>query len=84
MRLDSGLLPRASADMAAYAFYRFECAIRSSAILGFFGYETLGYYMRASFQNLHYREVWTYLYAMLALVLVLEAWSAAMRRRFVV
>ena len=78
-----GLLPRALPDMSAYAFYRFECAVRSSAVLGFFGYETLGYYLRASFDNLHFREVWTYLYALLALVLLLEAWSAVLRRRFV-
>jgi phosphonate transport system permease protein len=79
-----GLLPRALPDMSAYAFYRFECAVRSSAVLGFFGYETLGYYLRASFDNLHFREVWTYLYALLGLVLLLEAWSAVLRRRFVV
>jgi phosphonate transport system permease protein len=78
-----GLLPRALPDMSAYAFYRFECAVRSSAVLGFFGYETLGYYLRASFDNLHFREVWTYLYALLALVLLLEGWSAVLRRRFV-
>ncbi len=78
-----GLLPRALPDMSAYAFYRFECAVRSSAVLGFFGYETLGYYLRASFDNLHFREVWTYLYALLAVVLLLEAWSAVLRRRFV-
>lgn len=78
-----GLVPRALPDMAAYSFYRFECCVRSSAILGFFGYETFGYFIRASFENLHYREVWTYLYALIALVLLLEGWSAALRRRFV-
>ena len=78
-----GTLPRALPDMAAYAFYRLECAVRSSAVLGFFGFETLGYYLRLSFENLHYREVWTYLYALIALVLLLEGWSALMRRRFV-
>ena len=78
-----GVLPRALPDMAAYAFYRFECAVRSSAVLGFFGFETLGYGLKLSFENQHYREVWTYLYAMMALVLILEAWSAALRRRFV-
>jgi phosphonate transport system permease protein len=79
----AGTLSRTLPDMSAYAFYRFECAVRSSAILGFFGYETLGYYLKLSFESLHYREVWTYLYALLALVLLLEAWSAALRRRFV-
>lgn len=78
-----GLLPAAAPDMAAYAFYRFECAVRSAAILGFFGYPTLGYYLRLSFENLHYREVWTYVYAIVALVLLLEAWSGRLRKRFV-
>ena len=78
-----GTLPRALPDMSAYAFYRFECGVRSSAVLGFFGFETLGHYLRLSFENLHYREVWTYLYALLLLVLLLEGWSALLRRRFV-
>ncbi len=78
-----GLLPRALPDMAAYAFYRFECAVRSSAILGFFGYPTLGYHLLLAFEDLRYREVWTYLYALLGLVLLLEWWSAVLRRRFV-
>ncbi len=78
-----GLLPRALPDMSAYAFYRFECSLRSSAVLGFFGYPTLGYYLAASFENLHYGEVWTYLYALCLLVILVEWWSGALRRRFV-
>ena len=78
-----GVVPRALPDMAAYSFYRFECAIRSSAILGFFGYETFGYHLELSFGELHYREVWTYLYAMVLLVVVLEGWSASLRSRMV-
>ncbi len=76
-----GLLPRALPDMGAYAFYRFECALRSSAVLGFFGYPTLGYYIAASFENLHYGEVWTYLYTLILLVIVADWWSGAWRRR---
>lgn len=78
-----GLLPRALPDLFAYAFYRFECAVRASAILGFFGYETLGYFLRASFENLHYREVWTYLYTLFFLVVLIDLWSGRLRRRFV-
>jgi phosphonate transport system permease protein len=77
------LVPRALPDMAAYAFYRFECALRSSAILGFFGFPTLGYFIAASFENLLYGEVWTYLYVLFALVAVADWWSGALRRRFV-
>lgn len=78
-----GVLPAAAPDMAAYAFYRFECAVRSAAVMGFFGITTLGYYLRLSFENLHFREVWTYLYALIVVVLLLEGWSSMLRRRFV-
>ncbi|MEM8933619.1 MAG: ABC transporter permease subunit [Acidobacteriota bacterium] len=78
-----GLLPRALPDMTAYAMYRFECALRSSAVMGFFGYPTLGYYLSASLENLHYGEVWTYLYVLIGLVLVVDTWSGAIRRRLV-
>lgn len=76
-----GLLPRALGDMEAYAFYRFECALRSSAILGFFGLPTLGYYIAISFENLLFGEVWTYLYTLFALVVAIDWWSGAVRRR---
>jgi phosphonate transport system permease protein len=78
-----GLIPRALPDMVAYAFYRFECALRSSVIIGFFGFPTLGYYIGASFENLLYGEVWTYLYVLFALIALMDWWSVALRRRFV-
>lgn len=76
-----GVLPRVLPDMTAYAVYRFECAVRSSAVLGFFGFPTLGYYIAASFENVQYGEVWTYLYFLFALVAILDWWSGALRRR---
>ncbi len=79
-----GLIPRALPDMAAYSFYRFECALRSSAVLGFFGYPTLGYFISQSFENTYYREVWTYLYVLFLLVVVVDLWSGSVRRRMVV
>jgi ABC-type phosphate/phosphonate transport system permease subunit len=79
-----GLLPRALPDMAGYSFYRFECAVRSSAVLGFFGYPTVGYYLKLAFDNKRYHEVWSYLWSLIALVFVLEAVSGALRRRVVV
>ncbi len=76
-----GLLPLALPDIIAYMFYRFECALRSSAILGFFGYPTLGLYIRQSFSSTNYGEVWTYLYALVLLVAVFDVWSFGVRRR---
>ncbi len=73
--------PVAYTDLVAYLLYRFECALRSSAVLGFFGLPTLGFYLAASFENLYYREVWSYLYALFFLILVVDAWSGAIRER---
>ena len=75
-----GLVPRALPDMTGYAFYRFECALRSAAVLGFFGVPTLGYYVHQSFANAHYHEVWSYLYALFVLVVTVDWWSGAVRR----
>jgi len=75
------LLPRAVPDLVAYSFYRFECVLRSSAVLGFFGFPTLGLYIRQSIDSTSYGEAWTYLYALLALVVAFDLWSGAVRRR---
>jgi phosphonate transport system permease protein len=78
-----GLVPRALPDMSAYAFYRYECALRSSAILGFFGLQTLGSYIKTSFDEVYYGEVWTYIYVLFLLIVLFDWWSGALRRRFV-
>ncbi len=76
-----GIAPTALADALAYGFYRFECALRSAAVLGFFGVPTIGLAVAQSFENLQYGEMWTYLYSLVALVLIAERTSAAARRR---
>jgi len=75
-----GLLPRVAAELCAYSLYRFECGLRSAAVLGFLGIATLGHALSLSFENLHYREVWTYLYTLVALVVGFDFWSGAVRR----
>jgi len=77
------LLPRALPDMVAYSFYRFECAVRSAAVLGFFGFATLGLEIRQSFSSSNYGEVWTFLYVLIFTIVGFEAWSGAIRRRLV-
>ncbi len=76
-----GLLPRARNDLIAYTFYRFECLVRGSAVIGFFGIETIGKYIRDAFDNRHFHEMWTYIYALLIVVVVLDLWSGVVRRR---
>lgn len=75
----AGVLTRALPDLATYALYRLECAIRSSAVLGFVGIPTLGYEIKTAYEDGHYREIWTYLYALLILVVIFEWWGAKVR-----
>ncbi|MEM7163877.1 MAG: ABC transporter permease subunit [Planctomycetota bacterium] len=76
-----GLLPQAFPDLCSYTMYRFECALRSSAVLGFFGIPTIGQSITLSFENLYYREVWSYIYTLFILVVIVEWWGVALRRR---
>jgi len=78
-----GLLPLVGPEILAYGFYRFECALRSSAVLGFFGFPTLGYFIAASFENLFYGEVWTYLWVLFVLVFVVDWWSGRLREEVI-
>ena len=76
-----GAVPVALPSVIAFAFYRLECALRSSAVLGFFGFPTLGYHIHQAAENLQYAEVWTMLYALILLMGLAEWWSGAIRRR---
>lgn len=77
----TGILPRALPDLITYSFYRFECALRASAVLGFVGIETIGLYIQLSHEEFYYREVWTYFYLLLALIVIVDLWGAAIRKR---
>ena len=74
-------VPMTVADMTSYALYRFECAIRSSAVMGFMGITTLGYYLSTAYENALYNEVWAYLYVLIALVFFFEKWSDLIRKK---
>ena len=67
--------------MTSYSLYRFECALRSSAVLGFIGVETIGLAIRRSFENNYFGEVWTALYLLIATVILIEACGHFMRNR---
>jgi phosphonate transport system permease protein len=78
-----GVVPQALPNMVAYAFYRFECALRSATVLGLIGAGGLGYEILLSLQSLRYNEVWTFVYALLLLNGVVDAWSGRLRHRLV-
>ena len=76
-----GLLPQALPDMISYAFYRLECSIRASVVLGMIGAGGLGYEILLSFQTLNYNEMWTLFYALFALCALTDLWSSVLRQR---
>jgi phosphonate transport system permease protein len=73
------LLPQNAAELTSYTVYRWECAIRSSAVLGFVGAGGLGQQMDASMKMFNGSEVATMLIVFMALVWVADKASAWLR-----
>jgi phosphonate transport system permease protein len=74
------LLPQSAAELTSYTVYRWECAIRSSAVLGFVGAGGLGQQMDASLKMFNGSEVATMLLVFLALVSLADKASAWLRQ----
>ena len=75
-----GLLPQNAAELTSYTVYRWECAIRSSAVLGFVGAGGLGQEMDNSMKMFNGSEVATMLLVFIALVWLADYASAWLRR----
>ncbi len=76
-----GLLPQNAAELTSYTVYRWECAIRSSAVLGFVGAGGLGQQMDTSMKMFAGSEVATMLIVFILLVAAADAVSAWLRRQ---
>ena len=57
-----------------YTRYRFECALRSTVILGFIGLPTLGFYLETALSEGHYSEAAGLLYVLLLLIASQRWW----------
>jgi phosphonate transport system permease protein len=75
-----GLLPQNAAELTSYTVYRWECAIRSSVVLGFVGAGGLGQQMDSSLKMFAGGEVLTMLMVFVALVDLADRFSAALRK----
>ncbi len=75
-----GLLPGNASELTSYTVYRWECAIRSSVVLGFVGAGGLGQQLDGSMKMFAGGEVATILLVFVALVAAADAFSAAVRR----
>jgi phosphonate transport system permease protein len=78
-----GLLPQALPTFISYTLYRWECAIRASAILGFVGAGGLGQQIELSMRMFAFPEVLTLLGLLWCLVAAVDVVSARVRRRVV-
>jgi phosphonate transport system permease protein len=75
-----GLVPQNAAELTSYTVYRWECAIRSSAVLGFVGAGGLGQQMDASMKMFNGSEVATMLLVFMLLVWLAD-WASAWLRK---
>ncbi len=75
-----GLLPQNAAELTSCTVYRWECAIRSSVVLGFVGAGGLGQQMDSSMKMFAGGEVLTMLAVFVALVALADRISAQWRR----
>jgi phosphonate transport system permease protein len=75
-----GLLPQNAGELTSYTVYRWECAIRSSAVLGFVGAGGLGQLMDSSMKMFNGAEVASILLVFMVLVWLADSMSAALRR----
>jgi phosphonate transport system permease protein len=76
-----GALPDAAAELVSYTVYRWECAIRGSAVMGFVGAGGLGQRMDESTKMMAGGEVATILIMFVLLVALADLVSKLLRRR---
>ncbi|MCJ2135302.1 ABC transporter permease [Methylobacterium sp. J-026] len=63
-----GRLPDVAAAFRHYTLYRFECAMRSTLVLGFIGLPTMGFYLESAFRQGRYTEAGALLLVFYALI----------------
>ncbi|MDZ7789220.1 MAG: hypothetical protein U5L08_01750 [Xanthomonadales bacterium] len=68
-------VPEAWPHLVSYTSYRLECGLRSSAILGFVGMPTLGFYLESAFAQGDYSEVGALLVTFYVLIATLRLWA---------
>jgi phosphonate transport system permease protein len=75
-----GFLPQAFANLVSYGLYRWECAMRSAAILGLVGAGGLGQQIELSMRMFEYQETSTILIMVFLLVTGVDHLSTIIRR----
>ncbi|MBI4560897.1 MAG: phosphonate ABC transporter, permease protein PhnE, partial [Candidatus Rokubacteria bacterium] len=74
-----GLFPQALPNLLSYTLYRWECAIRASALMGFVGAGGLGQQIELSMRMFQFNEVLTLLGTLFVLVAAVDLLSGRIR-----
>lgn len=67
-------LPEVWVHIKNYTSYRFECGLRSSAVLGFIGLPTLGFHLETAFSEGNYSEAAALMIIFYILIATLRFW----------
>lgn len=78
-----GWLPQVLPNFVSYTLYRWECAVRASAILGLVGAGGLGQQIEISMRMFNFNEVLTLLMILFAMVAAVDFISAKIRASLV-
>ena len=76
-----GRIPASAADIVSYTFYRLECAVRAAAVLSFVGLGGLGFRITTALDDLAFERMWTAVFMLVLIIIGIDLWSAAVRRR---
>ncbi len=76
-----GYFPAVFPNMFSYVMYRLECAVRSSSVLSFIGLGGIGFQIQISLQDLKYDQVWTFMFFLIIMILIIDKWGYEVRRR---
>jgi phosphonate transport system permease protein len=76
-----GWLPQALPNFLAYTLYRWECALRASALMGFVGAGGIGQHIELSMRMFEYHEAVSMILVVFALSALVERLGDALRRR---
>lgn len=70
-------LPEVMGSIRAYTFYRLECGMRSTLVLGFIGLPTMGFHLESAFRQGRYGEAGALMLAFYALIGTRRLWVRA-------
>ena len=77
----TALSPSMGSVLVSYGGYRLECALRSATLLGVFGLGGLGMDLELSLKSLQFHELWTGLWLLMLVTIVLEQGLRIWRHR---